>query len=294
MQTTLDLSIKIQEAGTIDGGYVTYKSYPSYMSNQEWESFINDMEQNHNDAYLEYGAGSGGELKPKGKFPPKMASYGSSSRMIYNLCKDIPGFHFEYQLPTKVGGIANLDGFFESTDRYIFVEAKCREPYAIKSHLIERKYKDLYNYITNDKHCNLNIVTKDCESKMKVDFSAGECPISCFDIKQMICHLLGVAAKFLKDPSDKKITFVYLCYNPTMLKIADEKKKEQIFMTYEKMCYECKCIDFTKLFETIVKYLCLEFNLGNANSPENIRMLSNFEFVLCDQSNYANVINYNA
>ena len=111
------------------------------MNNDEWDAFVADMEKNHQNAFDEYGAGSGGELKPKGKYPPKMASYGSSSRMIYNLCKGIAEFHFEEKMPTKVGGTANLDGYMETGDRYIFVEAKCRELYGENSHLIESKYR---------------------------------------------------------------------------------------------------------------------------------------------------------
>ena len=131
MQKTLDLSIKQQETGSLDGGFLANNQtvYPSYLDNQAWLDFKMDMASNYPTAWMEYGAGSGGELKEEGPFPPKMASYGSSSRMIYRLCKDNPDFHFEYKLPTRVGGIANLDGFLETEDRYIFVEANCREPY---------------------------------------------------------------------------------------------------------------------------------------------------------------------
>ena len=71
-------------------------------------------------ARIEYGAGDGGELEEKDGRPPKMASFGSSSRMIYNLSNKKDGFHFEKKLPTTVGGTANLDGFYEDDARYIF------------------------------------------------------------------------------------------------------------------------------------------------------------------------------
>ncbi|MBQ8029333.1 MAG: hypothetical protein IJ262_08030 [Clostridia bacterium] len=64
-----------------------------------------------------YGEGSGSELEVRRdknknpKYPPKMAFFGSSSRFIYTLVhekmKD-ENFVFELQLPTKVGGTANL------------------------------------------------------------------------------------------------------------------------------------------------------------------------------------------
>ena len=58
-----------------------------------------------------------------------MASFGSSSRFIYELSKGISGFKFEEKLDTKVGGIANLDGFIKSNGKYIYIEAKRREIY---------------------------------------------------------------------------------------------------------------------------------------------------------------------
>lgn len=286
MQTTLDLSIKKHETGTLEGGYTTKKEYPSYMNNQMWDSFKKDMEQNHKAAYTEYGAGSGGEMNPKGKFPPKMASYGSSSRMIYNLCKDIPNFHFEYQLPTRVGGIANLDGFMDFENKYTFVEAKCREPYGVKPHLIEKKYKDLYNYINKNTSCNINIKVQDEESKIKVDFFADDLAVTYFDIKQMICHLLGIAVKFLNNPTDKKICFLYLCYNPKLIEITDTKKKDEIYKAYDKMCDECNSIDFVSLFETVIRYLHEELNVGKATNENITEITSRFTFTLCDQNNF--------
>ena len=83
----LDLAIKMQEKNTVDGAYaVTYKGETlyknTYMTNTEWQSFLDSMSE---EARREYGDGDGGELTEKNGRPPKMASFGSSSRMIYNL-----------------------------------------------------------------------------------------------------------------------------------------------------------------------------------------------------------------
>ena len=215
-----------------------------------------------------------------------MASYGSSSRMIYNLCKNISDFHFEKKFHTKIGGISNLDGFMEKEDQDIFVEAKCREPYGKKSCLIERKYRELYRYISQDTACNLNIDTEDVEEKMRVTFSVGDLVISCFDVKQMICHLLGIAMKCLKAFNGKKISFLYLCYNPKLIEIIDPLKQERIFDTYDKMCAECKAIDFVALFGSIIKYLKEEINMGEATDIEASQILSRFTFALCDQNDF--------
>ena len=224
MQKTLDLSIKKHETGTIDGAFRTKRSYPAYMNNQEWLAFVTEMEKKHPSAFEEYGAGSGGELKVKGDFPPKMASYGSSSRMIYELSKDICDFRFEYKLPTTVGGIANMDGYLETENTHIFIEAKCREPYGAKPHLIEKRYENLFRYINDDVTNSLHLKVDSLDSKMQVTFSAGDMVLSSFDIKQMICHLLGIATKFLHKPTEKKISFLYLCYNPRLIPLIDELK----------------------------------------------------------------------
>ena len=292
MQKTLDLSIKQYETGTINGGYLAKnnKTYPNYMDNGAWLAFKTDMENNYPSVFSEYGAGSGGELKEKGFYPPKMASYGSSSRMIYNLCKEIPNFHFEYKLPTRVGGIANLDGFMECDDRFIFVEAKCREPYGEKPHLVECKYKDLYAYINNDRSCNLNIKTDDADCKMRVEFSVGTHLLVNFDIKQMISHLLGIAIKFINTPAEKEILFLYLCYNPKHISIVSDKKRSEIFDTYDRMCAECQSIDFKSLFRSILVYLVCVLHESHISMPDIEKMVARFSVILCDQADCMNYI----
>lgn len=305
MQKTLDLSIKKHEIGTTEGGYDVKTAekkttYLSYMDGLEWEKFEKDMKDKYPNAYNEYGAGSGGELKEKGKFPPKMASFGSSSRMIFNFSKDIEGFKFEEKLPTTVGGIANMDGYLEKEDKHIFVEAKCREPYGAKPHLIEDRYEKLYQYIDKDDESNLKIKISDIEisettktkneSKMNVTFSVGDSEISNFDIKQMICHLLGIATKFLDVPTKKKISFLYFCYNPKLIEIIDEKKQERIYDTYDKMCRQCNSIDFKGLFSVIVRYLKENKKNCNVDSAYVNQMIDNFSFTLCDQASYMGLL----
>ena len=146
----LDYAIMADETAKNPGlksGYtVNEKTYNNYLSNDSFEMFVEDMKTNHPTAYEMYGKGGGKELEERKSgsniYPPKMASFGSSSRMIYNLMKDTDGFLFEKKLPTTVGGTANLDGFIETDEKCVFVEAKCREPYTAKDGIIERKYED--------------------------------------------------------------------------------------------------------------------------------------------------------
>ena len=224
---TLDLSIKFNETGASNEGKsysLSDRQYENYIDNENWSVFVEEMKTKYPLAYAEYGEGSGDELgiKKVGKYPPKMASYGSSSRMIYLLSRDIEGFQFEKKLPTTVGGIANMDGFLQSENIQFFVEAKCREPYSPKSYIIDRKYEALYRYIdagpSVDIKCNIAIID---DEKMRVQFVAQGTIIMAFDIKQMISHLLGIATKKLNNPTEEKIRFLYLLYNPTSIKIVN-------------------------------------------------------------------------
>ena len=152
--TALDFAIRDGQE-EFDYGYkISGKSpHNNYLSNDDWKRFLDSMSPLH---LAQYNDADGGELKEKsgrwGINPPKMASFGSSSRLIYECSKSIPGFCFEKQLPTRVGHTANLDGYICRPEEDVFVEAKCREIYS--SHLnqkISLVYKDVYEYIKSKK-----------------------------------------------------------------------------------------------------------------------------------------------
>lgn len=287
----LDYAIMVDETAKnpdIKAGYVSgTKSYNNYLDNTSFAEFVDEMKTINPIAYDMYGKGGGKELEErksgKNTYPPKMASFGSSSRMIYNLMKNTHGFLFEKKLPTTIGGIANLDGFMETEDKCIFVEAKCREPYSDKSSIIERKYEDLYQKITESDKTNLRCDIKEIDDrKMDVTFIWGENEIHTFDMKQMISHLLGVATAFLNSEFDvKKIDFVYLLFNPKLIEL--KTGKEEIHCIYEQTCDECNSIDFKALFEVIVDYLQNVKNKGKDKNKADI--VNAFTFKLCDQSN---------
>ncbi len=273
------------------------RSYDNYLSNDCFDGFVDDMEKEHEIAYEMYGKGSGNELEiRKGRggvlYPPKMASFGSSSRMIYNLLKDVDGFLFEKQLPTTVGGTANLDGFMETDSKCIFVEAKCREPYSDKQNKYEWKYKALYNYISESNLTNVSCEIEGdatTDSKMLVTFKVDGKTIEFFDLKQMISHLLGVATAFLNGKlSVKDIEFYYLLFNPMLIHISDESARKQIYKIYNCTCDECKNIDFKSLFAVIITFLKSEKGLGiNVNETE---LVNRFSFRLCSQSDIKNCL----
>ena len=286
----LDLAIKAAEVKTVDGGYwIGEKEYATYMTRAEWEAFKNSMVPR---ALDEYGAGGGGELVEKSGRPPKMACYGSSSRMIYRLSHHKEGFHYEKKLSTTVGGIANLDGFYEDGSRYIFVEAKCHEPYSAKSNSVSKSYEGLYAFINKEMGGNVEITmqTSKCGRYMEVEyFSDGE-KLSYFDMKQMICHLLGIATGVLKgELVQKQMDFIYLLYDPAELALASEVKAA-VDAIYERTVYECTLIDFATLLRIIFAFLRKE-KYGDVISEHEIDdMIYKFTFTLASQEFYPHLL----
>lgn len=273
----------------LKAGYtISDKTHGNYLENRCFDAFVKDMKTNYPTAYEMYGLGKGTELEIRknrwGTFsPPKMASFGSSSRMIFNLMKDTKGFLFEKQLPTTVGGTANLDGFMETDSKYIFVEAKCREPYGKKNDEIYRKYEKLYNFINQSEKSNIRYdMTIISDEKMKVTFKVNDKSIKNFDMKQMISHLLGVATGFLNGEFElKDIEFIYLLFDPTVIDIKEENAKNKIHEIYKNTCDECNATDFKALFEVIVDFL-----VNHKKWSKNIKtndLTNRFTFRLCSQ-----------
>jgi hypothetical protein len=286
----LDLAIKRSETGTTDGAYaIPYKGNvlhkTSYLSNDEWKAFLEAMPA---EARRQYGQGGGDELSEKDGHPPKMASYGSSSRLIYNLSRETAGFAYEKKLPTTVGGNANLDGFYETDTRYVFVEAKCHEPYTAKRNTVSAQYADLYAYINEHMQGSIRIdmTPSTCGRYLNADYFADGEKLERFDMKQMICHLLGIATGVLKGTLEQKQTdFIYLLYDPTELALAPDKK-EIVDQIYERTCYECNLVDLATLLRAIFSFLKAE-KYGDALSDEEIDNIAyTFTFTLASQEFY--------
>ena len=140
-----DLSIKKETIEDEYTGYVTKeRKYTAYQNNEAWENFKKEMQELYPEAYKEYGEGGGSEMEEKDGKPPKMASFASSSRMIYLLARKRAYFRFEKKLPTTAGGTANLDGYLNCKEKHIFVEAKCHEPYNHPTSIVVgKKYEKL-------------------------------------------------------------------------------------------------------------------------------------------------------
>ena len=296
----LDLAIKLKETGTTDGAYVVElgngekHTKKTYMTKEEWNVFEADMKANdlQPNAHTEYSKGGGDELTEKNGRPPKMASYGSSSRMLYKHSRNKAGFHYEEKLSTSIGGQANLDGFCNEENRYVFVEAKCREPYSKKNNSVSTAYKDLYDFINTKTAGSMKITTipSKCGRYMTVDYFAENEKLEHFDMKQMICHLLGIATGLLKGTIERKqIDFIYLLYDPTELDMESDTKAE-IDRIYARTCHECNLVDFAELFHIILEFLNEYKFKMIASSDEIDNMVLKFTFTLASQDFYPDLI----
>ena len=286
MNILKDFDTAIANAEDTPKGYcVGGRSYDSYMSNDAWADYLDGMSAEHRS---QYGDGSGGELKEKNGRPPKMAAFASSSRMTYLLSRDIPGFVFEKQLSTVIGGVANLDGYQERNEQYTFVEAKCREPYSYKSpQTIKQNYKPLYTYLQDKMPEVFSCTMEDVPDSrdMRVTFYCRGKEAVYFDIKQMLCHLLGVANKMLTGRKcDTPVQFLYLLYNPTKLDLP-QGGREEILRIYQDTCAAVENYDFANIFGYVVDFLMQEKEYSV--TVENVANLkNNFYFALCDQDSY--------
>lgn len=286
--TALDFAIRDGQK-EFDYGYeISGKSpYNNYLSNEDWKRFIGSMSPLH---LAQYNDADGGELKEKrgrwGINPPKMASFGSSSRLIYECSKSILGFCFEKQLPTRVGHTANLDGYICRPEEDVFVEAKCREIYS--SHLnqkISLVYKDVYEYIKSKKP-DFSYACKPIENEpdyMACSFIMNNKYISHFDVKQLICHFLGICANILKNKANTNIRFNYLIFNPNLDTDFSNPYilnfKSKILKDYKATLEEISIFgDFKWLFDAVMDYQSEHLGIPK---PQCV-----FEFALYDQKSY--------
>ena len=277
LQHILDYAIRDKDGKCYGEGYLVAKSksvYDRYMSNEGWERYLAEMSEDHR---IQYEKGDGGELNEKrgrwGTYPPKMACYGSSSRIIYTLLRGVANIEFEKKFATLVGHTANLDAYLQTGYTDIFLEAKCREIYASHTKIdIGNVYKPVYEYI---KQCNKKFGYSDepskANNKFKCSFYYDGKPIIRFDIKQLISHFLGIAAGVLEGVIKDNIRFVYFIYNPNEL---GNKTLDRVYTDTIKERYK---IDVIELFKAVFEY--------QKKNLEIEKEMPIFEFVLADQNN---------
>lgn len=263
---TMALDCAIRDSKGEEGGYESKKRkapYSNYMTNTAWDEYLGDI---HRDIQKVLKKETSGD-------PPKMASFGSSCRFVYDTLKDVEGIEFEKILSTGLGGNANLDAFVVKGDTAICVEAKCHEIYIDPS-----PYTEVYRHLNNNLDgfkFNDNIS----------DFYGDEVPIRHFDIKQLICHFLAIARAVLtKKIEQPKIRFVYLIYNPHKIENYIKEYKDAVLGQYDQCLEEIESIDMVALFAKISEFQRDDLKRKYIKA-ENIEM-PDFEFFLVDQESW--------
>ena len=298
-EKALDYAIRDYECNEKSVGYgyeIAGNKYWNYLSNKSWEEFLKSMSSLHR---AQYNDADGGELKVKqgrwGIYPPKMASFGSSSRFLYNISKNIECFQFEKLLPTRVGGSANLDGYITRGDGDVFVEAKCREIYSSHktievSNVYEEIYKELqelypeFSFKNNGRPIKNG---KEDNEHFNCTFKFNGKKIIHFDIEQLICHFLAISANILENENaNKNIKFIYLIFNPKEVieQVEKESYKKQIIEIYGDTIKEITdYFDMEQLFESIFEIQAKRLGLEGEK-------YSLFKFHLVDQDKYKDII----
>lgn len=239
---TFDSIIKqnlVNKYGSKQFGYkIANKIYENYYTDSVFDDFVKEMKSPKYIKYhTSYDKGKGSELKKQngryGEVPPKMASVASSSRFCYLALRDgtdalgVKGT-VQFEKGCRIKGI---EGTAPQLDAHIpegniYIEAKCHEIFDSHTVNLKAKYWELIYGETNE----FGFEVKD--NALKGDFKIS---LSCFgiqksntrfDIKQFLCHLLGIASQ---KEADISATLMYLFFKPKTENIEYQKAIDEVF-----------------------------------------------------------------
>ena len=220
-----------------------------------------------------------------------MAEYSSSDDMIRALSHSIDDMCFKKRLSSALGGTAVIDGFADRPDRYVFVEAKLKEPYHKPyGHnspcVVSQACGELYEYINENMGDALLCDMKSDEKGIAVTYFCNGHLIEYFDLGRLICHLTAIATGLLEGTLEQKqIDILYLLYDPTEL-----DTDAQIEQIYSRVCDEVMQVDINSLFVVILSYLRYQKGVGDMPEESINRYLFDLTFALCNQDFYLSLI----
>ena len=286
--TIFDRAKKQFDGGDLNTGYqLGGHTFYSYYTNQKWQDYIDKMPEK---VRFQFDNGKGGEMKEyplkNPVYPPKMASYASSSLFMYSLGSFFDGFEYEKQLPTGLGGYpANLDGYLKSKN--VFVEAKCHEFYDYKRPKLLKGHKKLLDGIIPLLDGRLDYDRTNSVLYLSWDKKDS----GFFDFKQMLCHLSGIANMVLSG-GEKTVNFIYLAYRPSDALLAFVKKpsdRQRIQDLFNEEKESAETINFKAIYRAILQYFNSKKKYGYCE--KDIReMESSFTFTFCTQDNFNSVV----
>lgn len=283
-----DRAKKQFDGGDLNEGYVVNgRPFTCYYTNKQWQEYVERMPE---EVKAQYDDGKGGEMHEYPRkgivYPPKMASYASSSRFMYRQGQKFDGFEYEKQLPTGLGGYpANLDGYLESKN--VFVEAKCHEFYNYSRPERLKGHTDLLEGIIPLLGGKLAYDT----SKKALYLSWNKKDSGRFDFKQMLCHLSGIANMALGG-GKKTVNFIYLAYRPSnelLAFVENPADKQRILDLFNDEKEMAEAIDFKSVYRAILHYFNQREKYGYREDEIN-KMASTFSFTFCTQDNFKSVV----
>lgn len=283
-----DRAKKLLDGGDLMTGYeVGARTFYMYYTNKEWIEYKNNMPK---EVKNQFDDGKGGEMKEYTRngitYPPKMASYASSSRFMISQGQAFSGFVYEKQSPTGLGGYpASLDGYLEK--KCIYIEAKCHEFYNYSRPNIQEGHKQLLEGIIPllDGRMAYSVQGE------KLHLMWDKKDTGFFDLKQMLCHLSGIANMVLNGGKET-VNFIYLVYRPSeelLNFIEKDAYKQRIKDLYKEEETSAKTIDFKAIYGAILHYFNSASNYGYSDE-EIINMHSSFNFQFCTQDDFKSVI----
>lgn len=216
-------------------GYRLAKVYENYYSREQFAGFVEEMKsERYYEAYRAYAAGKGGELSEQsgryGKTPPKMASVASSSRFCYLAFRDgaegLGGsgkveFEHECRIDRIFGTAPQLDAFVPN--ERIYVEVKCHEIFDSHHVAMSGSYRDLL--FGNGSAFEFPEIPEERGGRLEIGLRNFNVSKACtmFDIKQLLCHLMGIAAQ--KEPA----RLVYLFFWPRVDSEGEQRELDALF-----------------------------------------------------------------
>jgi hypothetical protein len=220
------------------------KTHSNYLNNSSFDRFVSEMQNNYPDAYKKYIAGKGSELISQHRnniyLPPKMASVASSSRFCYLALRNGAqalggGCTIDFEHECKIKGIKGtapqIDAY--SPDGNIFIEVKCHEIFDKHTVSLSSQYSEwLFRKDTGF----LSPETAEAADQCSIPLSAFGInkEHTMFDIKQFLCHLMGIASQ-----SAEKAELVYLFFKPQTF---DSRTQDQIDEVFKNLTQEIRTI----------------------------------------------------
>ena len=223
----------------------TDRTYGNYYCEDAFFAFREEMKSSYPHIHHFYNRGKGSELKELpsryGILPPKMASVASSSRFCYLTLRDGAAalgtnnpVIFEHGCPiTGVPGNApQLDACIPADS--IYVEAKCHEIFDSHRVVMKNKYHNPIYGTDNAFGFEPRVSTGTATFEIPLSDFGIQKSASMFDIKQLLCHLMGIASQ-----SEQPATLVYLFFIP---KATDSVKQKAVDDVFTALREEIRCI----------------------------------------------------